>query len=59
MTRKRKTKTGRVITVSKEDNLLLKKIFIIFEEVGTNMTNSEICDQLFSNGIHNYLKEKQ
>lgn len=56
MVRQKKAKTGRVVLVSKEDNLLLKKIFIKFEEVGTNMTNSEICNELFSLGINTYYK---
>lgn len=52
MAKKNRVKTGRVISVSKEDNILLKKIFIACEEIGVDLSNSEICDQIFSTGIH-------
>lgn len=56
MAKRKKAKTGRVIMVSKEDNLLLKRIFIECDQIGITLTNSEICDQIFSIGISEKFK---
>lgn len=56
MAKRKKEKTGRVIMVSKEDNLLLKQYFIDAGNLGVTLTNSEICDQIFSIGLHNIIK---
>lgn len=51
MVKKIKEKTGRVINISFENNLLLKKYFIYNEAMGVTLTNSEICDQIFELGL--------
>jgi len=56
MAKKTKTKTGRVILVSKEDNVLLKQYFLDAENIGVTLTNSELCDRIFSIGLHNVVK---
>jgi hypothetical protein len=56
MAKRKKEKTGRVILVSKEDNRLLKQYFIEAENLGVTLTNSEICDQMFSLGLHTTIK---
>jgi hypothetical protein len=56
MRKNKKEKTGRVILISKEDNLLLKSYFIDCEKIGVTLTNSEICDKIFSVGLHNEIK---
>ena len=52
MAKKKKDKTGRVIEVSKADNLLLKKYLLHCEEQGVTLSNAEICSNLFSIGLH-------
>jgi len=52
MAKKTKDKTGRVVMVTKEDNLLLKQYFLDAEEVGCTLSNAEICNQIFSRGLH-------
>ena len=54
--RKSKEKVGRVVIVSKEDNMLLKQYFIDAEEIGCTLSNGEICSQIFSIGLHTQIK---
>ena len=56
MTKRKRLKTGRVVMVSNDDNTKLKDIFKLCDEIGVALTNSEICDQIFSLGISNKLK---
>jgi hypothetical protein len=48
----KKDKTGRVITVSKEDNRLFKKYLILLEEMGVDKSPNEVASELFSFGLH-------
>ena len=57
MTKRKKENTGRVIIVSKEDNLILKKLFLDYDEVGTSLSNQEICNHLFRVGLYAKVKE--
>ncbi len=52
MAKNKKNKAGRVIQVSREDNILLKKYFLYNESIGVTLTNSEICDQIFKEGLY-------
>lgn len=52
----KKEKVGRVIEVSKEDNILLKQYFNYAYERGVTLTNLEICNQMFSRGLHEVAK---
>jgi hypothetical protein len=52
MAKKKKDKTGRVVLVAKEDNILLKQYFAYNESIGVTLTNSEICDQIFREGLY-------
>ena len=56
MTKKKKDKTGRVVLVTKEDNLLLKQYLVYAESIGVTLTNSEICDQIFQTGLYTVAK---
>jgi hypothetical protein len=51
MPKKSKEKTGRVVMISKENNLLLKQYFIYNERMGVTLSNSDICDQIFEIGL--------
>lgn len=51
-----KKKTGRVIIVSQEDNLLLKRFFCDCEEEGCTKLKGEICNDIFSLGLHEAIK---
>ena len=58
MAKKNKDKTGRVVLVSKEDNLLLKQYFLNAENLGCTKTNSELCNDIFAVGLReSFLKE--
>lgn len=57
MAKRKKEKTGRVITVSKDDNALLKRYFLDCENIGVTKSNSEICDDIFRKGLYTSIKE--
>lgn len=49
--------THRVVRLTKDANIKLKKIFVNLEERGINYSIPEICDQLFELGIQTKEKE--
>jgi hypothetical protein len=49
----KKDKISIAITVSKEDNLLLKQHLLNLENLGVIKTKSEIASDLFVIGLHN------
>ena len=57
MAKKKKDRTGRVILISKEDNILLKQYFLYGESKGVTLSNSEICDNIFRTGLYEITKE--
>jgi hypothetical protein len=57
MAKKKKDKTGRVVLVTKDDNILLKQYFAYNESIGVTLTNSEICDQIFKKGLYESVKD--
>jgi hypothetical protein len=52
MSKEKKQTKGRVIELSKADNILLKKYLLYCEETGVTLSNTEICSNLFSIGLH-------
>lgn len=57
MAKKNKDKTGRIVLVSREDNILLKKYFLDAESMGVTITNAEICERIFSKGLHATIRD--
>jgi hypothetical protein len=53
MAKKIKEKTGRVIEISKADNILFKKYLIALEEAGVEKNPTEVASDLFSIGLRN------
>jgi hypothetical protein len=51
MAKEKNEHTSRVVRLTKETDIRLKKIFIAYDELSVKLTVPEICDQIFELGI--------